>query len=91
MPIKKSSWVALRIYPSSHTNPVFVVVGRQADPGVEEVGRMVPEVGRSVLVAEGAGHSPLRARRGGQGLRQGTAGVPEDRGGSGRELIGRGV
>ena len=27
MPIEKSSWVALRIYPSSHTNPVFVVVG----------------------------------------------------------------
>jgi hypothetical protein len=27
VPIKKSSWVALRIYPSSHTNPVFVTVG----------------------------------------------------------------
>ncbi len=26
VPIKKSSWVALRIYPSSHTNPVFVSV-----------------------------------------------------------------
>jgi hypothetical protein len=26
-PIKQSSWFALRIYPSSHTNPVFVVVG----------------------------------------------------------------
>lgn len=26
VPIKKSSWVALRIYPSSHTNPVFVLV-----------------------------------------------------------------
>jgi hypothetical protein len=26
VPIKKSSWVALRVYPSSHTNPVFVVV-----------------------------------------------------------------
>ena len=25
-PIKQSSWVALRIYPSSHTNPVFVIV-----------------------------------------------------------------
>jgi hypothetical protein len=24
--IKKSSWVALRILPSSHTNPVFVLV-----------------------------------------------------------------
>ena len=27
VPIKKSSWVALRVYPSSHTNPVFVTVG----------------------------------------------------------------
>ena len=26
VPIKKSSWVALRVYPSSHTNPVFVSV-----------------------------------------------------------------
>jgi hypothetical protein len=26
LPIKRSSWVALRIYPSSHTNPVFVIV-----------------------------------------------------------------
>jgi hypothetical protein len=25
--IDRSSWVALRIYPSSHTNPVFVLVG----------------------------------------------------------------
>ena len=27
MPIERSSWVALRILPSSHTNPVFVLVG----------------------------------------------------------------
>ena len=27
MPVKKSSWIALRVLPSSHTNPVFVVVG----------------------------------------------------------------
>ncbi|MDZ4286969.1 MAG: CehA/McbA family metallohydrolase [Prosthecobacter sp.] len=27
VPITKSSWVALRIFPSSHTNPVFIVVG----------------------------------------------------------------
>ncbi|HEV3165263.1 MAG TPA: CehA/McbA family metallohydrolase, partial [Isosphaeraceae bacterium] len=26
VPIQKSSWVALRIYPSSHTNPIFVLV-----------------------------------------------------------------
>ncbi len=27
VPIKESSWIALRILPSSHTNPVFVLVG----------------------------------------------------------------
>ncbi len=27
VPIQASSWVALRIFPSSHTNPVFVLVG----------------------------------------------------------------
>ena len=27
VPIKKSSWVALRVYPSSHTNPVFITIG----------------------------------------------------------------
>jgi hypothetical protein len=27
VPIRKSSWVCLRIFPSSHTNPVFVLVG----------------------------------------------------------------
>src|SRR5437867_10455318 len=27
VPLKQSSWVALRILPSSHTNPIFVVVG----------------------------------------------------------------
>ncbi|RUL84648.1 hypothetical protein TsocGM_20015 [Tautonia sociabilis] len=26
VPIERSSWVALRIYPSSHTNPIFVTV-----------------------------------------------------------------
>jgi hypothetical protein len=27
VPVERSSWVALRILPSSHTNPVFVIVG----------------------------------------------------------------
>jgi len=27
VPIDRSSWVALRILPSSHTNPIFVLVG----------------------------------------------------------------
>jgi hypothetical protein len=27
VPVKESSWIALRILPSAHTNPIFVVVG----------------------------------------------------------------
>jgi hypothetical protein len=27
VPIENSSWVALRILPSSHTNPIFIIVG----------------------------------------------------------------
>jgi hypothetical protein len=27
VPLERSSWVALRILPSSHTNPVFISVG----------------------------------------------------------------
>jgi len=27
VPIERSSWIALRIFPSSHTNPIFVTVG----------------------------------------------------------------
>ena len=29
VPIERSSWVALRLYPNAHTNPVFVSVGGQ--------------------------------------------------------------
>lgn len=29
VPIEQSSWIALRILPSSHTNPIFVLVGGQ--------------------------------------------------------------
>ena len=58
VPIKKSSWVALRIYPSSPHQPDLHLGRRQADPGLQEIGGVVPEVGRPVLVKEGAGHSP---------------------------------
>lgn len=27
IPLERSSWVALRIFPSAHTNPIFVIVG----------------------------------------------------------------
>ena len=58
--------------------------GRQADPGFQEIGRMVPEERRSVLVAEGACHSPVREGGGQKSLRPGAAGVSEDSPGIGR-------
>ena len=68
VPLDKSSWVALRIYPSSHTNPVFVVVGDKPIRGaLEEVGRVVPQGGRSVLVAEGQADAQGGTRGGPQG------------------------
>jgi hypothetical protein len=30
VPVERSSWIAARILPSSHTNPIFVIVGGQA-------------------------------------------------------------
>ena len=50
--IERSSWVALRILPSSHTNPIFVVVGGPAGPGVARQRRVVPQVGRSAVEPE---------------------------------------
>ncbi len=44
VPIKKSSWVALRIYPVVAHQPGLRHRRRQADPGLEEVGRVVLEV-----------------------------------------------
>ena len=84
--IKQSSWVALRIYPSSHTNPVFVLVGGKPIRASQEIGRVVPEERRSVLVAEGACHPRVREGGGQEGLRPGTAGVSEDSRGIGGEL-----
>ena len=70
VPIQKSSWVALRVFPSSHTNPVFVVGRRQADPRLEEVGRVVRQGGRPVLVAEGEGHPGPREGGRQEGVRR---------------------
>ena len=64
VPIERSSWVALRIRGSAHTNPIFVIVGGPADSRVAPQRRVVPGGGRSVLVAEGAADPGARARRG---------------------------
>ncbi len=58
VPLERSSWIALRMPGSAHTNPIFVTVGGPADPRVEEERRVVPGGGRSVLVAEMAQDQP---------------------------------
>ena len=63
---------------SAHTNPVFVRGRRQADPRVAPQRRVVPEGGRSVLVAEGAEDPAARARRGGARLRPRPRGLSRD-------------
>jgi hypothetical protein len=62
VPIKHSSWVALRILPSSHTNPVFVLVGdkpvraskRSADWCVKAIERCWTQKVRDIREAERA-------------------------------------
>ncbi len=72
VPIKKSSWVALRVLPSVAHQPDLRARRRQADPRLEEVGRVVPEERRPVLVAERAGDPGQRERRGQEGVRRGA-------------------
>ena len=59
---------------------------RQADPRVKEIGRVVPQVRRSVLVQERAGDSRVRKRGRQEGLRRRPRGVQEDPGGVRRRL-----
>ena len=52
--VERSSWVALRILPSSHTNPIFVVVGDQPVRASTRQRRVVPQVSRSAVEPEDA-------------------------------------
>ena len=74
--IERSSWLALRVLHSSHTNPIFVLVGGGADPRVAAQCRVVPRLGRSVLVTEGTLLRPGRDGAGPRRLRARAAGVP---------------
>jgi hypothetical protein len=60
--INKSGWVALRILPSSHSNPVFVTVDNK--PVIEEKKRgMVPCDIESMLENEGTEHSRVEEKK----------------------------
>ena len=49
---EQSSWVALRIFPSSHTNPVFVEVDGKPIRASKQQCRVVPRRGRRLLEAK---------------------------------------
>ncbi len=78
VPIKKSSWVALKDLSFFAHQPGFHRRGRQADPGVQEVGRVVREKRQPMLDPERAGDSLHRKSRGQESLRLGTRSVQED-------------
>lgn len=63
MVIAQSSWIALRIYPSSHTNPIYISVARQAHTRIEKERRMVSSRCRCLLAAKNAENSKIRDRR----------------------------
>ena len=89
VPVKKSSWIALRVLPSSHTNPVFVVVGdkpirasrKSAEWSQKSVDQCWSQKERAVR--------PSEKEEAGKGLRPGAVGVSEDSRGIGRRLTRR--
>ena len=52
MPVKESSWVAARILPAAHTNPVFALVGGKPMRASAPQRRVVPECREPVLDPE---------------------------------------
>ena len=78
VPIKKSSWVALRIYPSSHTNPVFVSVGGKPIRASKKSAEWCLKSVDPVLVEEGAGDPRRREGRGQEGVRRRPRRLQED-------------
>ncbi|MEJ7679493.1 MAG: CehA/McbA family metallohydrolase [Segetibacter sp.] len=59
-PVSRSSWMALRVYPSSHTNPVFIIVDNKPI-GVRKSAEWCLSGCRSMLENETIKHSSGRA------------------------------
>ena len=59
--IDKSSWVALRILPSSHTNPIFVFVGGKPVRASRQSADWCLRAVESMLETEEPAHAPGRA------------------------------
>jgi hypothetical protein len=73
--IEKSSWVAVRILPSAHTNPDLRAGGRPAGAGVAAQRGVVPGGGQPMLDTESAAHFGGGIGCGAQGLRSGAGGL----------------
>ena len=72
VPIERSSWVAVRILPSSHTNPIWVLVGgkpvrasrRSAEWCLKGVDQCWSQKERFIAAAEREGPGPTTSTRG---------------------------
>ena len=62
VPVEQSSWICLRILPSSHTNPVWVTVDKQAGASIEAERPVAPRSRRCLLSPEGWPRSDSRSR-----------------------------
>ena len=74
-PIERSSWIAARILPSSHTNPMFAIVADAPIRASRRSAEWCLECREPMLDAEGGRDSGERARRGAAGVRSRQAGV----------------
>jgi hypothetical protein len=77
---ERSSWIAVRIFPSSHTNPIFVEVDGQPIRASKRSAQWCLD---AVELLESKGPPDSRARKGGRRsrLRRRPAGVCEGAGG----------
>ena len=79
VPLEHSSWIALRVYPSSHSNPIFVHIGGKPIRALQALRRVVHEIGRSMLDQEKPADPRERKRSRQSGLRQSQGGVRQNR------------
>ena len=81
----RSSWVAIRVFPAAHTNPIFVEVDGAPIRASKRSAEWCLDGGGPVLGIEVAADSGERARGGAGGVRSCAGGVSADSGrGAGR-------
>ena len=78
IPIDRSSWVALRIFPSSHTNPVFVVVDGKPVRASRRSATMVFRRCGGLLEPKGQPHPRGRTRCCSQSIQRSITDISKD-------------